>query len=256
MRYDLQHSIGMNDVVQANDLCEYLEWDSEAFGKRIGRIKINRLCQEDINEITTWCDLHSIDCLYFLCKADDAETVRVAEDNALRLVDIRVTLERCLSELTIDGLSPCVRLCVPADIPFLKDIARISHRDSRFYYDPNFPRDRCDALYETWITKSCNGYADAVWVAEFARRPVGYLSCHLRDETSGQIGLFAVSPDVQGQGLGRKLLDAALQWFAEHRVANVSVVTQGRNCRAQHFYQKHGFMTRSVYLWYHWWFGR
>ena len=44
---------------------------------------------------------------------------------------------------------------------------RDSHRDSRFYYDPGFPNQRCDELYETWIDRSCHGYADTVLVAEY-----------------------------------------------------------------------------------------
>jgi hypothetical protein len=36
--------------------------------------------------------------------------------------------------------------------------------------------------------------------------------------------------------------------------ATVSVVTQGRNVRAQRIYQQFGMRTRSLELWYHrWW---
>jgi dTDP-4-amino-4,6-dideoxy-D-galactose acyltransferase len=243
--------------MEAGSLCQYLDWDSDFFGFRIARITVNRLSQKAVERIMMWCDSSSIDCVYFLADADDEGTVRLAEDNQFRFVDIRVTLEKQLDGIPVVGdrdIEGVMRLCRPDDLPALRAIARVSHRDSRFYYDPSFPASLCDALYETWIEKSCNGYADAVLVAEIEGRPIGYLSCHLLDQTEGQIGLFGVGADSQGQGLGQKLLNGSLCWFAEQGVRQVRVVTQGRNCKAQRLYQRCGFLTRSVQLWYHRWF--
>ena len=132
----------------------------------------------------------------------------------------------------------------------------MSHRDSRFYCDEHFPESLCDALYETWIERSASGYADLVLVAERNDEPVGYLSCHLSASGPARIGLFAVAQSAHGLGLGKQLIVEALRWFAEHSASGVTVVTQGRNVRAQRLYQRCGFMTRSVELWYHHWPGR
>jgi dTDP-4-amino-4,6-dideoxy-D-galactose acyltransferase len=242
--------------VEVNSLCQYLDWDSDFFGRRIARITVNRLSQETIERVMLWCHSHAIDCLYFLGDVADKSTVRLAEDNEFRFVDIRVTLERQL-DIPVVGdriTQGVIRLCTPEDVPALRAIARVSHRDSRFYYDSNFPTSLCDALYETWIEKSCKGYADAVLVAEFQGWPVGYISCHLLDQAEGQIGLFGVSADFQGKGLGQKLVNESLRWFAEQDMRQVAIVTQGRNCKAQRLYQRCGFLTRSAQLWYHRWF--
>jgi ribosomal protein S18 acetylase RimI-like enzyme len=45
-----------------------------------------------------------------------------------------------------------------------------------------------------------------------------------------------------------------MAYFGKRRIAKVNVVTQGRNVRAQRLYQKSGFATDSVMLWYHKWF--
>lgn len=147
-----------------------------------------------------------------------------------------------------------IRPAVPADLAALRAIARVSHRESRFYHDGTFPAARCDLLYETWIEKSCSGYADAVLVTELDERPVGYVTCHRRAAGVGQIGLFAVAPDSQGKGLGGALLAHALGWFAGHGLGEATVVTQGRNAAAQRLYQRCGFLTKAVELWYHQWF--
>lgn len=243
--------------MEGHGLCQYLDWDSDFFECRIARVTVNRISRETVERVMTWCDSHGIDCFYFLADADDEVTVKLADDNEFRLVDIRVTLERQLDNVSVVDdrmIQGVVRPCTPDDVPALRAIARVSHHDSRFYYDSNFPASLCDALYETWIEKSCNGYADAVLVAELQGRPAGYISCHLLDQTKGCIGLFGIGTDSQGRGLGRKLINESLHWFSEQGMRKVEVVTQGRNCKAQRLYQRCGFLTKSVQLWYHKWF--
>jgi dTDP-4-amino-4,6-dideoxy-D-galactose acyltransferase len=237
----------------AGELCQYLDWDSEFFGRRIARAATDRLSPPKLREIQNWCTAHSIDCLYFLADPTDPDTSRLAQDAAFRLVDIRVTLERHSADLPASSAVHCLRSAVAADVPALQAIARSNHRDSRFYYDPNFPRDRCDALYETWIEKSIHGYADEVLVADGLGGPAGYISCHMPRAGTPSIGLFAVAENAQGRGIGTQLVHGALHWFAQQGAPVVRVVTQGRNVRAQSLYQKCGFRTRSVQLWFHYW---
>jgi dTDP-4-amino-4,6-dideoxy-D-galactose acyltransferase len=243
--------------VEVNKLCEYLGWDSEFFGRRIARAKIGRLDSESVRTILDWCHVNQIDCLYFLADANDLDTMRLAEDNHFRLVDIRVSLERRAKDVPFpgnEGLNGVIRPNIPDDVAALRDIAKRSYRSTRFYSDSNFPPSLADALYETWIEKSCNGYADAVLVAEMREQPAGYVTCHLLDETKGQIGLVGVGSDWRGNGLGQALVNASLHWFADRGIASVTVVTQGRNYPAQRLYQRCGFLTSSLQLWYHRWF--
>jgi len=242
----------MTDDVVDNPLCQYLKWDSDFFGRRIARVVPTRLTERSAGRIRSWCDSQNIDCLYFLADSDHAETVKLAEQARFHLVDVRVTLAAKLEGWTpMRPAKACVRLFRTEDLPTLRAIARVSHRDSRFYYDRNLPHPLCDALYEAWIENSTQGYAQAVLVADVHGEPVGYISCHLA--SAGQIGLFAVAENVQGQGLGRQLVFAAFRWFLDRKVSQVTVVTQGRNIRGQRLYQRCGFSTRSLQLWYHYW---
>jgi dTDP-4-amino-4,6-dideoxy-D-galactose acyltransferase len=238
-------------------LCRLLDWDCEFFQRRIARVTAHRFDPETIAAIMAWCKANAVECLYFLADPDDPGTVRLAEDHGFRQVDIRITLERRLDgarRLPDAEGSPVIRRFVSADIPALRALARVSHHHSRFYHDPSFARSRCDDLYETWIDKSCHGYADAVLVVDYGAGAVGYVSCHLAGRDTGEIGLFAVGAAHQGAGAGRALLSGSLRWFAEQGMSHVTVVTQGRNCRAQRLYQRGGFVIRSRQLWYHRWF--
>lgn len=242
-----------------NPVCRHLDWDSDLFGVRIARVLTKRLDTETVQSVLRWCSENDVRCLYFLADSDDPETTRVAEDNGFRLVDVRVTMGADTENplpCEIGSAGAVVRASTADDIPQLRLIARTSHRDSRFYHDRCFRRRRCDALYETWIEKSCNGYADAVLVADIAGRPVGYITCHHDGQTDGRIGLIGVHADHRRQRIGYGLVAGAMKLFARRGVRQVSVVTQGRNVRAQRLYQGCGFTTNSVELWYHRWFYR
>jgi ribosomal protein S18 acetylase RimI-like enzyme len=233
-------------------LCEYLEWDSQFFGLRICRFTQHRLTREASTAVRRWCESNRIDCLYFLADPGDGETASLAHGDRFQLVDVRVTLGCRPGH---PEPAPAVRPFQPTDAARLRSIARVSHRHSRFYQDARFPKGRVDALYETWIDRSFSGWADTVLVAESEGVPAGYVSCHLAPPSSGSIGLVAVAQDYQRRGLGRQLIDASLEYFRQHGVERATVVTQGRNIDSQRLYQRSGFLTQSVQLWYHCWFG-
>lgn len=243
-----------------HDPCEILEWDTAFFGFRIARVLGDVLTRERVSQIDTWCRQTGVRCLYFLSRADDANTTRLAEDNGFQLVDVRIMFEYRVSDAIVstkDRVDYAAVVCHvrPEHIYLLKSIARESYHDTRFYFDTDFPRHLCELLYERWIELSCEGYADAVLVAELGGVPVGYISCHLDEKSrSGRIGLLGVGSQVRGRGVGQTLVFNALELFLTQGVQEVVVVTQGRNCAAQRLYQRCGFLTKTVQLWYHKWY--
>jgi dTDP-4-amino-4,6-dideoxy-D-galactose acyltransferase len=232
--------------------CEYLEWDSAFFGQRIGRVVGNRLSPKTISAVLRWVEAEHIGCIYFLADAGHPQTIALAETNGFRLVDIRLTLDRLIkpSEPVWPGVA-AIRNLQAADVPALREIAAVAHRVGRFHSDPDFPDDRCDELYATWIEKSCSGYADIVLVAEVGDSVAGYISCHLSEKGEGSIGLLAVASHFHRRGIGDQLVKASLDFFLANGMTRASVVTQGSNCASQRLYQERGFRTRAVQLWYH-----
>jgi dTDP-4-amino-4,6-dideoxy-D-galactose acyltransferase len=228
-----------------------LPWDSEFFGLRIARYASDHLTDEAALEALESCRREGIDCLYLLL-ADDAESLAAAEHAHLQAVDARLTLARPLAGPA--AASPyLIRPADPSDLPLLRDIARSAHHDSRFYNDPHFDRARCDALYETWIERSCQGFASRTLVAEIEGAPAGYISCHLSDAGQGSIGLFAVASHARGNGVGGALIRSSLAYFHQAGMRTAQVVTQERNKLAQHTYERNGFAVLSRQLWFHSW---
>jgi dTDP-4-amino-4,6-dideoxy-D-galactose acyltransferase len=217
---------------------EVLEWDSEFFRIPIGRVEVDYFAPDFEHELKPWCAERRIACLYVLGPSDGEAPP----------VDLRVTYE-----WDVEGgeaPAPVVRLAVGKDIPALETLARVSHRDSRFYADGRFDKTRCDDLYATWIRRSVEGWADAVWVAVHDGEPAGYLTCHRQ----GAIGLVAMAQHARGRGLGRQLMNASKNYFRANGVGRVQVVTQGRNTGARALYESCGFRLEGVRYWYHLWF--
>jgi GNAT superfamily N-acetyltransferase len=239
------------------DCCERLTWDSEFFGMGIGRVRTNHLTSAILESTERWCVSNAIECLYFLGEADDASSIRSAEAFGFGLVDIRLTLAQRIrpAERAAAGpQGPEIRVAQPGDLEPLRTIARSSYQDSRFYFDGHFPLAKCDHLYETWLEKSCVEPSGVVLVAEWHGSPAGYVTCDRVDEATGQIGLLGVGSSAQGVGLGSALINSAVGWFQGQGFSRAQVVTQGRNVRAQAAYQRCGFLTESLQLWYHRWF--
>lgn len=229
---------------------EILDWDTAFFGFRIARVAGGVLTPESAGEIDAWCARQDVQCLYLLCRAEDTSTIRTAEDHGYHLVDIRMTMRWQPSGEPVEGAG-VARPARPEDLPALEAISRECYHDTRFYNDPGFPRPLVTRLYETWIRRSVEGWADAVLVAENHVGPCGYITCHRQ---GWRIGLVGVSSRSRGEGLGRGLVARALAWFQTQRAPEVLVSTQGRNAAALRLYQRAGFVLEAIELWYHKWY--
>lgn len=237
------------------EISKILEWDSHFFSKTIGKVTANILTPALATEIDQWAEINRLDCLYFLAASNDQISSVTAEDFGYHLTDIRVTLSHRTNPNSKEIIRPSnVREAIETDIDALKMIAHDAHRDTRFYFDGHFDLQKCAELYEIWIEKSIRGSSDVVFVWEESGRPVGYVTANVLPDKTGSIGLVGVDPNYQGKHIGLQLIQQLLGWLSSRKVDPVFVVTQGRNVRAQAFYQRCGFTTHSVELWYHKWY--
>ncbi len=237
-----------------HNLASLLPWDTEFFGFRVARILPARLAGDEMRSALDWCRANAVRCIYFQADANDAKTVRLAEQNGFRLADIRVELEKNDPGREPDANGVSVRDAAAADLATLKPLfAGIAHF-SRFAFDPRFPADAAERLYARWIERSVEGYADLTLVAETGGRVVGGITGHLdKERKTVQIGLLAVDESTRSKGVGRLLVQALCCRAAGTGATGYEVATQGRNTNALRFYNRNGFAVRSVRLWYHKW---
>jgi ribosomal protein S18 acetylase RimI-like enzyme len=99
-----------------------------------------------------------------------------------------------------------------------------------------------EACFERYVDE------DIVLIGEIDRRVVGYVqfgavgtgieAAHPEDR---EVRRVYVRPGFQGQGIGRRLMDAAFDHPQLRGACNVYLEVWERNLGAQRFYQRHGF---------------
>ena len=206
----------------------------------------------DRRAVEAWAAEHAVECLYFLAPSE-GRAMAHATEAGFRVMDVRITLARTAA----DAAPAPLRSAGADDAGRLREIARVSHRTTRFYADPRFPDERCDDLYDGWIQNSLDGWADTVLVVDREQVAAGYVTCHVEPETdSAVVGLIAVAPEARRRGLGGELVAGALAWCRAHGVVRLTAATQGRNVAAVRLFERAGFRTESVGLWLHAWYER
>jgi len=82
-----------------------------------------------------------------------------------------------------------------------------------------------------------------LFIAESADAVVGYISTRIDRETGrGRIPNLAVSAEARGQGLGRRLIEQALDYFRREGLAYAVIETMAQNDIGNHLYKSCGFL--------------
>jgi ribosomal protein S18 acetylase RimI-like enzyme len=230
---------------------ERLEWDSDFFGFGVGRVAAARLAPRDAAGCARRARELGLRCLYFLADSGDPESWRAAIGAGFDPIDIRVELDR---ELPLAGQAPDCALAGESDLSALIHLARGTFTESRFFRDRRFPSGKAEELFSLWVRRGVSHSDSFTVLSRSSGEPSGFVSARITSIESGRIELVAVSPALRGQGVGLRLLDSCMGELARRGARRIFVVTQGSNAAAQRLYERAGFRTRSVGLWFHGWY--
>ena len=231
-------------------ICSLLGWDSAFFGYPVARLSEQHVDADLLADAFDWCKAHEVRCLYYLAPAKDAPSLLAAQEAGMQFIDVRLTLTRKIEERLSRTIEKSISPVANTDRATLLALAPHLARVSRFSADPRFGKETAVHLFETWLMKE----TDTVLVAYTPEGIGGCITCDVEPHVTGVIGLLVVAPDKQAQGLGLALCTMALRWFADRGCTRVRVVTQGHNVASQRVYQRAGFVTQSVEIWFHKWF--
>jgi ribosomal protein S18 acetylase RimI-like enzyme len=237
--------------------CELLDWDSDFFGFRIARVRAHDLDRDGAAEVDAWCADREVRCLYLLLDGDDRDSAHLAAEHGYRLVDVRLTLRHELDGIPEADPRVPIRDAEPSDIPALRRLAARSHRDSRFYHDDGFPRERCDSLYATWVAEAVPDPGRWMFVREVAGEAVGYqvVTPHGGDGIA-RMDILAVDESHRREGIGRNLLFTGLRRPRSAGATAVETATQERNRVSLETHLALGFTCTRREAWHHKWFER
>jgi GNAT superfamily N-acetyltransferase len=106
-------------------------------------------------------------------------------------------------------------------------------------------------MYRRWLSQP-DAFA---FVAEDEERPVGFVigfyeEPHFMWETGrvGHVDSFYVLPETRGQGVGRRLMEAAYAAMREAGISTVALEMVADNEVARRFYEQEGFTTTFIQM--------
>lgn len=140
----------------------------------------------------------------------------------------------------------------PAAAPDLPEIARLHLAASRVAYRGILPDDALDRLtlearIELWRRRyAALGPQGRLWIYLRDNEILGFA---LADQTEkpgsgvaiGELASFYVLPSFQGLGIGRSLIETAMDYFVLHSFGHMILWTIRANLRARRFYENAGF---------------
>ena len=93
------------------------------------------------------------------------------------------------------------------------------------------------------VDEDVEANAMGVFVAEENGKILGYVSTRLERETGkGRIPNLAVDREARGQGVGRRLIAHAVDYFRQQGMTFVMIETMANNPVGQHLYPSCGFV--------------
>ena len=225
-----------------------LQWDSDFFGLRIGRIDIvsNERWQMLFQEASS-LQMH-YDLIYVF-----SEQELPTDSNKVRLIDTKTIYAKSIgSSVIIPATIERYQESVPnAD---LYRLALVSGVYSRFRLDDIMPAESYERMYRRWIERSVDGsMADLVLVHRTDTQIDGMITLKIEANVA-HIGLVAVDEEAQGKGIGTMLIKAVEAYLQTNTtVQHLKVATQWANKPACHLYEKNGFVVEEKTNIYHWW---
>jgi dTDP-4-amino-4,6-dideoxy-D-galactose acyltransferase len=239
-------------------LCERLEWDSEHFGLGVARVLTPTIEQSTTALIDEWCEENGVRCLYFLADTEDAESSRVAAQCGFRVVDVRITVHRSLAEdlPPVESVGVEVAEASETQLGYLRSLAASSYRgNSRFYFDGEFPPERCDALYEAWIDRGFDDPERTIMVANLNGEPVGYQVVGPPDASGDRwLELLAVDPHHHGAGIAGELITETMRGLRGGGAGQTGTNLSTRNIPSMRLHEHLGFLIADTGVWHHKWY--
>lgn len=225
-----------------------LVWDSALFGRKIGELTVSN---RELNLIEAALKKAEADGFqYVICKIYSLNSSLMNRLRSLDfyLVDIGMTCAIDASSLSAgmkrrsSAVKQLLRTANDHDISALKETARSTFSNGRFYHDPFFSKKEADNLYNAWVENAVRGDAadKVLYIPE-----TGYVACQKSGNRRGKIVLIGVKEGFRRKGFGAVLMEQALKWFQDNGVRLVSVRTNMRSLDAINFYLKQGFYIKK-----------
>ena len=221
-----------------------LDWDSRFFNLKIGEIFIENSQKEDINS--------DFDLIYV--KQNISSSIEILGFEK-KFQETKLIFHKILEEENIfleeNKIIDFEENPIPKE-SFYK-LAYVSGNKSRFFLDGNFGVEKFKKLYQKWIDNSITKeFADKIFYTLEDEKISGFVTLQKKNNYA-IIGLIAVDPKIQSQGIGTQLIKKCENYCIEEGIKELKIPTQKENKQACNFYQKLGYSIAEKLTIKHFW---
>ncbi|GAE37688.1 GNAT family N-acetyltransferase [Halalkalibacter akibai] len=127
-----------------------------------------------------------------------------------------------------------------------KDFIVNSHYDlynKEFGYDLSF-RDFIEESVSGFIERADS--KENIFILEIRKKQSGSVSIKKVSDTSAQLGLFLVEPNVRGTGYGQKLVEQAINFSKDNGFKTIILWTNSELKSARRIYERAGFELKKT----------
>ena len=232
------------------DRVTILDWDSTFFGFKVASINPPFLHKEDIKQLCTKLRNESVKICYWKTPNvinEFPEKIDVTLVDVASIYSIKLPTETTKNDTHIS---------LYQDKVASEELIKIGIQCglySRFKVDSKFPSGSFEKMYSQWIQKSVKKeLADDIILYEKDSKLAGIVTVYVKNKI-GHIGLFGIDESMRGKGIGKKLLNASLNYFKDKKCESAQVVTQSENVAGCAAYESVGFSLKQKQYCYHIW---
>jgi dTDP-4-amino-4,6-dideoxy-D-galactose acyltransferase len=232
------------------NLIEFLAWDSNFFGRRVGKLNLHSAATLDNSIQAAYQQGYELLYVY------SSFPIAYSSVGRYSLLDVggHVTFVKSLSghspeeAMTVKEIS---QYLLEAPTPELLQLAFLSGHLSRFKIDTSLPPGSFESLYKAWLTNSLiYKQKSALYTYHCDEKLAGIITSEISG-TKCTIGLLAVSDIFQGKGIATSLIAHIIRMCSQNLVSSVEVKTQLVNSSARALYLKNTFVERERSFLYH-----
>lgn len=229
-----------------------LDWDSEYFGVRCGRIDLKENItvneQHLINQFIKDYDFITIT----NSKNCNLNNEYIGKELKAFLTDVNVQFEKEITgRLEIDNRIKIYN-CYPQNESLVAMVAT-AYRNSRFLNDSQISHMKASGIYQNWVKNSFDKENKYFITYEEGECIKGFLICSISDKRNLIIELICVSETYKGNGIGKLLMRSSEKLAGDNNLLKIKVGTQIENISALNFYKSCGFRLVDVSYIYHLW---
>lgn len=230
---------------------EILNWDSEFFGYRIGKVELEEFHTEQYEDLIGLVKKSALKLVYIYPL--DQPSKRTLLVNKVPLVATNVTFEK--EDIYLIKNIPNTK-SYNADDQYetVEKLALLSGQYSRYKRDSKFSNNEFSKLYTEWIKKSINKeIATDVIIYKITDKIKGFVSYKITSRNEIVIGLIAVDTSEQGQGIGKILMQSIENITFQNSIKKIIVSTQLDNIQAMALYYSCGYTLKKKQEIFHLW---